>query len=92
MKYNPITQQLYTDSGTFLKQLHCPLAKQWEQLDITSNAMSKTCEACNKAIYDTSILTDSELQSMLESSPNACLKVELGQPNMTISYTITQQS
>jgi hypothetical protein len=92
MKYNPITQQLYTDTGTFLKQLYCPLAKQWDQLDPTFNAMSKTCEVCNKAVYDTSILTDSKLQSMLESSPKACLKVDLGQPNITISYTINQHS
>jgi hypothetical protein len=86
MKYNPITQELYTDSGTFLKRLHCPLAKQWEQLDITSSAMAKTCTTCNKAVYETSLLTDSELQDMLQKVPETCLKIDLNQPNLTITY------
>jgi hypothetical protein len=36
MKYNLITNQLYTDNGTFLKKLHCPLAKQGEELQTTN--------------------------------------------------------
>jgi hypothetical protein len=38
MMYNPITQALYANTGDLLEQLHCPLAKRWEQLDLTSNA------------------------------------------------------
>jgi hypothetical protein len=86
MKYNPITQELYTDAGAFLKRLHCPLAKQWEQLDITSSAMAKTCTTCNKAVYETSLLTDNELQDMLRKAPETCLKIDLDQLNLTITY------
>ena len=86
MKYNPITQELYTDTGTFLKQLHCPLAKKWEQLDPTSSAQAKTCSTCNRAVYDTSILGDSEVQTMLNTAPETCLKVDINQPNLTITY------
>jgi hypothetical protein len=86
MKYNPISQELYTDAGTFLKQLHCPLAKRWEQLGPTSDVQAKTCSTCNKPVYDTSLLMDSELQNMLINAPETCLKVELEQSNLTITY------
>lgn len=86
MKYNPITQELYTDAGTFLKQLHCPLAKKWEQLDPTSDSQAKTCITCNKPVYDTSLLMDSELQNMLINARETCLKVDLEQSNLTITY------
>lgn len=86
MKYNPITQDLYTDTGTFLKQLHCPLAKKWEQLAITSTAMAKVCSTCNRAVYDTAKLSDSEVLTMLNDAPETCLKVNFEQPNITITY------
>ncbi len=86
MKYNPITQELYTDTGTFLKQLHCPLAKGWEQLNPTSNAQAKTCSTCNRAVYDTSIFSDNDVQDMLNEAPETCLKIDFNQPNITITY------
>lgn len=86
MKYNPITQELYTDVGTFLKQLHCPLAKTWEQLDPTSNEQAKICSTCKEPVYDTSLLMDSELQAMLQNAPKTCLKVDFNQQNLTITY------
>jgi hypothetical protein len=86
MKYNPITQELYTDAGVFLKKLHCPLAKRWEQLDPTSGVYAKTCSTCNKPVYDTSLLADSELQAMLQNAPETCLKVDFNQQNLIITY------
>lgn len=86
MKYNPITQELYTDTGTFLKQLHCPLAKTWERLEPTSNAQAKSCSACNRAVYDTAKISDTEVQAILQNAPETCLKVDLNQDNLTITY------
>ena len=86
MKYNPLTQDLYTDAGIFLKQLHCPLAKRWEQLDPASIVQVKFCSTCNKPVYDTSPLMDSELQAILNEAPETCLKVDFRQSNLTITY------
>jgi len=86
MKYNPITQELYTDAEVFLKKLHCPLAKRWEQLDPTSSAQAKTCSTCNQPVYDTLLLEDSKLQEILKNAPETCLKVDLNQQNLTITY------
>lgn len=86
MKYNPITQELYTNPGAFLKQLHCPLAKTWEQLDPTSITQAKLCSTCNRAVYDTAKLSDTEVQAMLQNAPETCLKVDLNQENLTITH------
>jgi len=91
MKYNPITQELYTDTGTFLKQLHCPLAKKWEQLDLASIAQAKTCSTCNRAVYETSNLSDNDLQTMLQNASETCLKLDFNQPNLTIKYENRKQ-
>ncbi|MDT3403734.1 hypothetical protein [Mucilaginibacter terrae] len=90
MQYNPITQELYTDTGTFLKKLHCPLAKRWEQLDPMSTAQAKTCSTCDKAVYDTSLLEDSALQELLQNASDTCLKVDLNQQNLTITYATNE--
>lgn len=86
MEYNPITQDLYTDSGLFIKRLHCPLAKKWEQLANTLTPMAKVCSTCNRAVYDTAKLSDSEVLTMLNNAPKTCLKVNFEQPNLTITY------
>jgi len=32
VKLNPSNKELYTDSGTFLKRLHCPVSVMWKDL------------------------------------------------------------
>ncbi len=86
MQYNPLTQELYSDDGTFLKKLYCPLSKQWEELIVLSNIDSKLCKQCNKAVYDTSKMDDSQLQELIFTTPQACLKVDLNQNNLTLTY------
>ncbi|RVU01270.1 hypothetical protein EOD41_04700 [Mucilaginibacter limnophilus] len=86
MKYNPITQQLFTNTGAFLKELYCPLAKTWEQLEPTSNAQAKLCSTCNQAVYDTAKLSDTKVQAMLQNATETCLKVDLNQENLTITH------
>ncbi|MFN5848104.1 MAG: hypothetical protein ACK43K_06410 [Chitinophagales bacterium] len=40
MKFNPIKNELYTDSGELLKKLHCPYRMAWEDMERT-NAQNK---------------------------------------------------
>jgi len=32
MKFNPYTQRLFANNGQLLKQLHCPLQKEWHAM------------------------------------------------------------
>ena len=86
MKYNPITKQLFTKDNRFIRQLHCPLGKHWEQLTPASNLQAKICNTCQKAVLDTSLLKDEEVLKLVSNDPHTCLKVDLNQSNLTITY------
>jgi hypothetical protein len=86
MKYNPLTNELFTDTGKLLKKLHCPLSQQWESMtEATSN--HKVCNTCSKAVYDTAFLSEANVQELITNDAHACLKVNLNQENLTIIYT-----
>lgn len=71
MKYNPITKKLYTDKGELIKELYCPLSKEW------SNLKKGYCDSCNKMVYDTSKMKDQEVLDFVKKNPKSCLKVDL---------------
>ena len=37
MKYDVIKKELYTESGVFIKTLHCPYKRNWNELKIISD-------------------------------------------------------
>jgi hypothetical protein len=86
MKYNPLTNELFTDYGTMLKKLHCPLSQQWESMT-KAIPTYKVCSTCSKAVYDTALLNEDTIQELISNDAHACLKVDLNQQNITITYT-----
>ena len=52
MKYNPITTQLFTEKGELIKELYCPLSKEWNKLN------NGYCKSCSKTVHDTSKMSD----------------------------------
>jgi hypothetical protein len=83
MKFNPITKGVYSDNGQFLKQMSCPYNVSWVDLQPVNNTARK-CSKCDHLIIDTSCLDDAVLVQMLNSNPNACLKLDLNQKNIKI--------
>jgi hypothetical protein len=91
MQYNPISKVLFTDSGTIIKKLHCPMSKQWEELSPSLELKGRLCNTCQSTIFDTSLFTDEDLINLLQSNKHACLKVNLNQSNVTITYNEGEQ-
>ena len=85
MKLNPSNKELYTDSGTFLKRLHCPVSVMWKDM-MENGSNTRACSHCDKIIYDTEHLTDADLQELISNDPQACLKINLNQKNVKIMY------
>ena len=52
MKFNPNTGKLFTDQGEFIKKLHCPLKKTFDELK------NGYCNSCNKYVVDTNTMSD----------------------------------
>ena len=86
MKYNPITHELFSDIDKLLKKLHCPLAQRWELMTETT-PINKICGCCSKAVYDTAFLSTDSIRELITNDAHVCLKVDLNQENLTITYT-----
>lgn len=83
MKFNPITQDLYTDDGVFLKKLNCKFDVSWEHMELLSSNARK-CANCKNPIYNTENCSDSDLVDLFHQSPDACLNIDLNQANVII--------
>jgi hypothetical protein len=83
MKIDPSDASLYTDSGEFLKTLHCPFDSRWERMKFTTPGV-RTCDTCSRTVHDTSPITDAQLVELLHRDPEACLMVSPLQENCTV--------
>jgi hypothetical protein len=83
MKFNPLTKEIYTDKGEFVKTMNCPYKMNWDNLETTIINMRK-CANCDHLIVDTEVITDDELLKMVRKNPDICLKIDLNQQNIKI--------
>ena len=93
MLYNPISKQLFSDNGSFIKQLHCPLQKRWEELKAGQNLQPiplkvRLCESCNKQVIDSSHIKENELIALIKKDPHTCVKIDLNQENIYLNNQI----
>ena len=72
MKINPSNKELYTDSGTFLKRLQCPVSVMWKNMT-ENGSNTRACSHCDKTIHDTELLRDAEIEHLLEKDPHFSL-------------------
>ncbi len=86
MKFNPISNELFSNDGHLIKKLHCPFKVEWDNLEVGSDKASRCCEICKKVIIDTVKLTDSEILSIVKDDPNTCLKLNFNQENLEIIF------
>ncbi len=86
MKFNPITNKLFSDDGNFIKQLHCPYKVEWDTLEVNSYNGNRSCVICEREIIDTDHLKDSDILSFIKDNPSGCLKLNFNQENLEIVY------
>jgi hypothetical protein len=83
MKFNPITKDLYTDKGEFIKTMNCPYKMNWGNLE-EANLTSRKCSVCEHLVTDTQNFEDEEILKIVKQNPNSCLKIDLNQNNIKI--------
>ena len=83
MMFDPITKDIYTDKGEFIKRMNCPYRLSWDNLEATNSTMRR-CSNCDHLIVDTEVLTDDDLLKMVRRNPDTCLKIDLNQLNLKI--------
>lgn len=83
MKFDPLTKDIYTDKGEFVKTMNCPYKMRWDNLEFTNSSFRK-CTKCEHLIVDTESLRDDELLKIVRQNPDTCLKIDLNQHNIKI--------
>ena len=86
MKFNPLTKRLFTNDGRLIKQLHCPFRLDWRKLEPTDDPTARRCGICQHSVTDTAHRSEAELLALMKKDPKACLKVDLHQDNLTLTY------
>jgi len=91
MKFDPLTKEIFTDTGEFVKAMHCPYKMRWEDLE-PENSQKRKCSTCDRFILDTKDLTDETLMKIVSQNADTCLKIDLNQKNIkVISSAIRRQ-
>lgn len=91
MKFNPNTQRLFTDDGRLIKRLHCPFRLEWRKLKSSPDPSARCCDICHHAVTDTAYLSEEDLLALMAGNPRACLKVDLHQDNLILTYRDEKQ-
>ena len=69
MKFNPLTQTLYTNDGQRIKKIHCPYPSlKWSELSTIEGKMDKVCSLCESRIVETKEYSDEALAQTLARS------------------------
>ena len=89
MKFNPITNTLYTDKNELIKKMYCPYsALRWTDLAQIDGSMDRFCAICESNVVDTKAYEDEELLQLLKREPDTCLKVDFNQENIEIVHHV----
>jgi hypothetical protein len=91
MRFNPNTNALFTDNGTLLKILRCPLRKRWEHLHKSTDSPHRLCDDCSCAVLDTAFMSDDEVMAAVHADPFTCLCVSSRQENIRIDPFISAE-
>ena len=87
MKFNPITNTLYTDDNKLIKKMHCPYPSlKWSDLSSINGSMDRFCDICESNVVETKDMGDESLLSLLQENPETCLKVDWNQENVRIVH------
>ena len=85
MLFDPESRTLFTNHGEVIKQLECPKAKCWDELEVLDDAdLKRHCRDCAKNVVDTRDLTDLQVQVLVQYDPTVCLHIDAAHGNVTL--------
>lgn len=85
MKFNPTTQELFTNRKQLIKILACSFDLDWNTFDAESGSEnSRSCSLCSHSVLDTASVDGATLLKIVAENPNICLKLNLDQHNIKI--------
>ena len=80
MKFNPITNELFTNDDRFIKKLSCPYMMRWLSLVPLAEGSverARQCQNCQRPVLDTAQYTEAEILARQQQQPDLCLKIDV---------------
>lgn len=85
MRFDPVSKRLSTDDGRFIKELHCPLQKRWDEMEpVGDGDRVRTCGSCRKNVHNLEGMSDYEVLRRFRGEREECVMLRLDSPNLTI--------
>ena len=89
MKFNPITNTLYTNDDKLIKKMYCPYTSlNWGDLSSIEGSMDRFCAICKSNVVETNSMEDEVLLKLLQEKPETCLKLDWNQANVRIVHHV----
>jgi hypothetical protein len=89
MKYNPITNLLYTDDNKLIKKMYCPYTSlKWSELSSIDGSLDRFCDICESSVVETKDMSDESILALLQKDLETCLKVDWNQENVRIVHHV----
>ena len=89
MKFNPLTNTLYTDNNKLIKKMYCPYSSlRWNDLSPMDGSMDRFCDICESSVVETKGMSDESLLELLQKKPDTCLKLDFNQENLRIVHHV----
>lgn len=68
--------KLYSNDGNYLKTLSCPKRVNQSELEMSDNENRiYHCASCDKAIINTDMLNEQEIENVLTTAPETCVYI-----------------
>jgi hypothetical protein len=71
--------ELYDNSGKWLKTIACSKKVRLEELEVQSSD-SFLCHFCEHTVYNSDVMTEDQIVRLLNEKPNTCLSINLKNP------------
>lgn len=84
--FNPYNNNLFDSDSRLIKQLHCPVKADWEEMAPGDCGVAKVCYQCKRKVHDIRDMNPGQVAELVKNDPQVCLKLELNYPNVRMQY------
>ncbi|MBE1286216.1 MAG: hypothetical protein GJ671_00645 [Alteromonadaceae bacterium] len=80
--------KLYSSSGSYLKTISCPKRIKHSELEMSDSEYRQYhCDSCDKAVLNTDMLAEHEIETILTSSNDTCVYINPLNPVFRVILT-----
>lgn len=77
MKFDHTRKTLYAEDGSVLKELNCPIQKNWDSLVVDhATPFKRYCNSCSKSVIDITGFNEKRVRELLEIDATSCLCIK----------------